>query len=263
LAVFNSHCTVFFLENFYLILSITMKTYLQNPALMRSTLIRSFLLNAMLLSAMLLSPAFAQDSTQQPAPSQPIQSQSAPQTFGDSGMETLFGEKAPFVFVPTLKTTTLGDKWGTMLGIHGGALINKSILVGLGTYWSFSNTSINMGYTGLIVEYRYMPHRLIHVGGSLLAGYGGASSTYRGGVININPLGVIENIGRLFSPQFFVLEPSAFGEVNLNSNLSASLGASYRFVTGLPETLSSSATGLTNQGLSGVAINVGMRFRIE
>jgi hypothetical protein len=242
-----------------------MKTYLQNPNSVRSTLMRSFLLSPMLLSVMFLSSAFAQDSTQQPTPPQPIQSQSAPQTFGDSGMETLFGEKAPFVFVPTLKTTTLGDKWGTMLGIHGGALINKSILVGLGTYWSFSNTSINMGYTGLIVEYRYMPHRLIHVGGSLLAGYGGASSEARnrGGVININPLGVIENIGRLFSPQFFVLEPSAFGEVNLNSNLSASLGASYRFVTGLPETLSSSATGLTNQGLSGVAVNVGMRFRIE
>lgn len=242
-----------------------MKTHLQNPASMRSTFIHNVLLSVMLLSVMFLSPAFAQDPAQQPAQSQPTQTQSTPQTFADGGMETLFGEKAPFVFVPTLKATSLGDRWGTMLGVHGGALINKSILVGLGTYWSFSNTSINMGYTGLMVEYRYMPHRLIHVGGSLLAGYGGASSAAqnRGGVININPFGVIENIGRLFSPQFFVLEPSAFGEVNLNSNLSASLGASYRFVTGLPETLSSSATGLTNQGLSGVAVNVGMRFRIE
>ena len=241
-----------------------MKTHLQTPASMRSTFILSVLLSVMLLSVMFLSPAFAQDPAQQPAQSQPTQTQSTPQTFADGGMETLFGEKAPFVFVPTLKATSLGDRWGTMLGVHGGALINKSILVGLGTYWSYSNTSINMGYTGLMVEYRYMPHRLVHVGGSLLAGYGGASRVVNSnGLININPLGVIENIGRLFSPQFFVLEPSAFGEVNLNSNLSASLGASYRFVTGLPETLSSSATGLTNQGLSGVAINVGMRFRIE
>jgi hypothetical protein len=235
-----------------------MKTHLQNPASMRSTFIFSFLL-----SVMLLSPAFAQDPAQQPAQSQPMQTQATPQTFADGGMETLFGEKAPFVFVPTLKTTSLGNKWGTMLGVHGGALINKSILVGLGTYWSLSNTAINMGYSGLMVEYRYMPHRLLHIGGSLLVGYGGAE-TYRGRTtIDFNPFGIVENVGRLFSPQFFVLEPSAFGEVNLNSNLSASLGASYRFVTGLPETLSSSATGLTNQGLSGVAVNVGMRFRIE
>lgn len=238
-----------------------MKTLLQNPASIRSSFIVSFLL-----SVMVISHAFAQDPTQ-PTTTQPqaTQTQAMPQTFGDSGMETLFGEKAPFVFVPTLKATSLGDRWGTMLGVHGGALINKSILVGLGTYWSFSNTSINMGYTGLMVEYRYMPHRLLHVGGSLLAGYGGASSVSqnRGGVININPFGIVENVGRLFSPQFFVLEPSAFGEVNLNSNLSASLGASYRFVTGLPETIGVNASSLTNQNLSGVAVNVGMRFRIE
>ena len=61
-----------------------------------------------------------------------------------------------------------------MLGVHGGALINKSILVGLGTYWSLSNTAINMGYSRLDGRvYRYMPHRLLHVGGSLLVGYGG------------------------------------------------------------------------------------------
>ncbi len=232
-----------------------MKTFFQKPVSLQSLLMASFLLGIIVISQ-----AFAQDpSTQQ----QPAQTQTLQQGFGDGGMETLFGEKAPFVFVPTLKATSIGDRWGTMLGVYGGALINKSILVGLGTYWSLSNTAINMGYSGLMVEYRYMPHRLLHVGGSLLVGYGGANATYRNTGINFNPLGIVENVGRLFSPQFFVLEPSAFGEVNLNSNLSASLGASYRFVTGMQETLSSSTTGLTNQGLSGIAANVGIRIRIE
>lgn len=237
-----------------------MKTLLQKSISLLYSFVVSFLFGIVVVSQ-----AFAQDPSmqQQPTQTQPVQTQTTPQTFGDGGMETLFGEKAPFVFVPTLKATSIGDRWGTMLGVHGGALINKSILVGLGTYWSLSNTAINMGYSGLMVEYRYMPHRLLHVGGSLLVGYGGANATFRNSGINFNPLGIIENVGRLFSPQFFVLEPSAFGEVNLNNNLSASLGASYRFVTGMQETLSSSTTGLTNQGLSGIAVNVGMRIRIE
>lgn len=245
---------------FHSIFSNAMKTPLQRSVSLWSSLVTSFLLGTIIASQ-----AFAQDSStqQQSTQTQPIQTQAQPQAFGDGSMETLFGEKAPFVFVPTLKATSIGDRWGTMLGVHGGALINKSILVGLGTYWSLSNTAINMGYSGLMVEYRYMPHRLLHVGGSLLVGYGGANAIYRNSGINFNPLGIIENVGRLFSPQFFVLEPSAFGEVNLNNNLSASLGASYRFVTGMQETLSSSTTGLTNQGLSGIAVNVGMRIRIE
>lgn len=247
---------------FHFIFSNIMKTLFQKLVSLRSSLVVSFLLGTIVISQ-----AFAQDPSaqQQPAQTQPAQTQTLQQGFGDGGMETLFGEKAPFVFVPTLKATSIGDRWGTMLGVHGGALINKSILVGLGTYWSLSNTAINMGYSGLMVEYRYMPHRLLHVGGSLLVGYGGANAIYKNSnsTINFNPLGIIENVGRLFSPQFFVLEPSAFGEVNLNSNLSASLGASYRFVTGMQETLSSSTTGLTNQGLSGIAANVGIRVRIE
>lgn len=199
--------------------------------------------------------AFAQDSTmQQPPQQQPTWSGS------DGTIETLFGEKAPFVFVPTLKATSLGNGWGTMLGVYGGAQISKNILIGLGTYSTFSHPSVNMGYTGLMVEYRYTPYRLLHIGGSLLAGYGAASRSFNAG---IRPFGIIENVGRLFTPQFFVLEPSVFGEVNLNTNLSASLGASYRWAGGLSETLSSTQTGLTNAALSGVAINLGMRFRID
>jgi hypothetical protein len=46
----------------------------------------------------------------------------------------------------------------------------------LGTYATFGHESVNMGYTGLIVEYRYQPHRLLHFGGSMLVGYGGATT---------------------------------------------------------------------------------------
>lgn len=178
----------------------------------------------------------------------------------ESGIETLFGEKAPFVFVPTFKATPAGQAWGTMLGVYGGAQVSKSLLVGFGTYWSFSHRNMNMGYSGLMVEYRYMPHRLIHVGGSLLVGYGAAEAT---SYLSIRPFGLFENVGRLFTPQFFVVEPSAFGEINLNPNLAASIGAGYRLVTGLPESLSTSPFTPTNQNLSGLSVNVGMRFRIE
>ncbi len=195
-----------------------------------------------------------QSAPQETMPPQPYQQQG-----NESGIETLFGEKAPFVLVPTFKATPAGSSWGTMLGVYGGAQVNKSLLVGFGTYWSFSHRDMNMGYSGLMAEYRYMPHRLIHVGGSLLVGYGAVSS----GSLEIRPFGVFENVVRLFTPEFLVVEPSAFGEINLNPNLAASVGAGYRLITGLPETLSSSPRTPTNQNLSGLSINVGMRFRFE
>jgi hypothetical protein len=221
-----------------------MKTFLQTLA------------SVLCATVVLASVALAQDTTQ----STPQTTTPAQWNTNESGMETLFGEKMPFVFVPTLKTTSMGEAWGTMLGVYGGALVNKNILIGLGTYSSFTHPTFNMGYTGLIVEYRYQPHRLIHAGGSLLVGYGAASRSSNGG---IRPFGLVENIGRLFNPQFFVLEPSAFGEVNLSPTLAASLGASYRWVSGASETLSSTSTSPTSQNLSGVAVNVGVRIRID
>lgn len=194
---------------------------------------------------------FAQDTTPQTQQmQQPVQAENT--------VETLLGDQVSYSLVPTLKTTTMNNSVGTLLGIHGGAILNKNILVGIGTYATFGHESVNMGYTGLIVEYRYQPNRLLHFGGSMLVGMGTASSSRP---TSFRFWGLAENVGRLFStPQFIVLEPSAFGEVNLSSSLALSLGAGYRYVTGYKESLSSV---LTNTGLSGVSGNIGVRFRIN
>ncbi|MCU0424955.1 MAG: hypothetical protein MUF71_04940 [Candidatus Kapabacteria bacterium] len=235
-----------------------MKLFLKNLALSASVLMFGTVLFAQEQQPS-QQPQTTQQSTQS-APQETMPPQPYQQQGNESGIETLFGEKAPFVLVPTFKATPAGSSWGTMLGVYGGAQVNKSLLVGFGTYWSFSHQRMNMGYSGVLAEYRYMPHRLIHVGGSLLVGYGSAEAT---NFSPIRPLGIFENIGRLFTPQFFVVEPSAFGEINLNPNLAASLGASYRLVTGLQESLSTSYVVPTNQNLSGLSVNVGMRFRFE
>jgi hypothetical protein len=202
--------------------------------------------------------AFAQDQQQSQMPSQ-TQQQSAQQPMQeDSSVETLLGEKVTYSVVPALKATPMNNTWGTLLGAYGGAILNKNILVGIGTYATFGHESVNMGYTGLMVEYLYQPHRLLHFGGSLLVGMGTASTMRPS---SFRPWGLAENIVRLFSPsQFIVLEPSAFGEVNLSQSLSLSLGASYRYITGYRESLSSV---LTNTNLSGISANVGVRFRIN
>ena len=182
-----------------------------------------------------------------------------------STVESLFGENKnmPFMIVPMLRATPTGAYWGAMWGAKGGALVNKNLLVGLGTFASLSHPELNVGYTGLLVEYRYMPHRLIHFGGSLLVGYGSVSRV----PVSIgiwSPVQIVwENTGRLFNPQFFVAEPSLFGEVNLSPTLALSLGSSYRWVSGLEEDLSSTLNSPTNQTLSSPSIDVGLRFRIQ
>ena len=206
---------------------------------------------AVLCIAIVSQTAFAQDS-------QPAQTQVSQPMEEQSSVETLLGDKVTYSLVPMLKTTPMNDALGTLLGIHGGAVLNKNILVGRGTYATFGHESVNLGYTGLFVEYRYQPHRLVHFGGSMLVGMGTARTMSPS---SFRFWGVFENIGRLFAPQqFIVLEPSAFGELNLSQSLSLSLGVSYRYITGYRESVGSV---LTNANLSGVSGNLGVRFRIN
>jgi hypothetical protein len=180
-----------------------------------------------------------------------------------SSVESLFGEKMPFMIVPTIRATPTGAHWGAMWGAKGGALVNKNFMVGLGTFASLSHPELNVGYTGLLVEYRYMPHRLVHFGGSLLVGYGSVTRVPVS-IGFLSPIQIVwENTGRLFNPQFFVAEPSVFGEINLSSTIALSLGASYRWVSGLEEDLSSGLNSPTNQTLSSPSIDIGLRFRID
>jgi len=208
-----------------------------------------------LVSSVITFNAFAQDQQQQ-SPQMQNTMQTAPLQ-EESTVETLFGEKVSYSIVPMLKATNMNNTWGSLLGVHAGAVLNKNILVGLGTYATFGHESVNMGYTGLIVEYRYQPHRLFHFGGSMLVGYG-AANTMR--PTSFRPFGLFENAVRLFSANFFVLEPSAFGEVNLSPSVALSLGASYRYIAGYRESLGAA---LTNANLSGISINTGVRFRIN
>jgi hypothetical protein len=212
-----------------------------------------------LVSSVITFNAFAQDQQPQPVQMQNTMQntmQTAPNQ-EESTVETLFGEKVSYSIVPMLKATNMNNTWGTLLGVHAGAVLNKNILVGLGTYATFGHESVNMGYTGLIVEYRYQPHRLLHFGGSMLIGYGGATTMRP---TSFRPFGLFENAVRLFSANFFVLEPSAFGEVNLSPSVALSVGASYRYIAGYRESLGAT---LTNANLSGISVNTGVRFRIN
>jgi hypothetical protein len=221
---------------------------------------------AVLVSSVITFNTFAQNvpQDQQPAQQQaPPMLNTMPNTMQaspnqeESTIETLFGEKVSYSIVPMLKATNMNNTWGTLLGIHAGAVLNKNILIGVATYATFGHESVNMGYTGLVVEYRTAPHRLLHFGGSMLIGYG-AASTMRPN--SFRPFGLVENAVRLFSANFFVLEPSAFGEVNLSPSVAFSLGASYRYIAGYSETLGAA---LTNANLSGISVNTGVRFRIN
>jgi hypothetical protein len=201
---------------------------------------------------------FAQDSPPllsqpQSLSGQPLSGQVAPAQVTDNS-EYLFGPtlKTSVALVPTLKISPFREALGTMVGGHGGVVLDDQLLIGLGTYAMLNHPSVNIGYSGFMVEYRHTPNKLIHFGGSVLAGYGGAYSSSSG----LHLFGLFENIGRLFSANFAVIEPSAFAELNLSKNLSASLGVSYRLIAGY----NGRALDLTNENLSGVSVNLGLRF---
>jgi hypothetical protein len=172
----------------------------------------------------------------------------------DASIETLFGNNVRYALIPMLKATPILGSFGTMLGLQAGAIISKNVMVGIGTFAVLNHDRVNMGYTGVLAEYRHAPHRLVHFGGSVLLGYGQAT---RGSGLRL--LGLAENVGRLFSADFLVIEPSAFAEIHLNTAIALSLGASYRWIAGYRESLYDT---FTNQNLSGVAVNLGVRFRL-
>jgi hypothetical protein len=183
---------------------------------------------------------------------QTLQTPQNPENRAEDGVEALFGENMRFTLVPSLRLNPAENALGSTWGVYGGVNLNPNFLVGIGTYATLSNPTMRMGYTGLILEYVHTPNKLIHFGANALIGYGRASF----GGTGLDPFYVIGNVWNVFSGQYMVIEPSVFAETNLNQSLSASLGVTYRWITGYQENRA-----ITNQSLSGVSINLGLRFR--
>lgn len=157
---------------------------------------------------------------------------------------------------PVVKFTSINDKFGVLVGGHGGWIINHTLILGGGGYGLVNEAEANtlgplgeryveFGYGGFEVEWVINSDKLIHF--SIHTLIGGGSVTFRNEAEDIT-------FRDKTTDNFFVLEPGATLDLNVTSWLRFSVGASYRFASGVDSPVS------TNSDLSAPAAVVMLRF---
>lgn len=136
------------------------------------------------------------------------------------------------------KTGNTNDQLSLLIGAHGGLLVNKNVILGIGTYGWVSNPQVTNaaqtdldldgGYAGFILGYKFFPKEIVHLSFPILVG---------GGQIRLKDPDYFVGRGSdswqtVESSGFFVVDPCAQLEVNVSAHLRIAAGAGYRFVTG-------------------------------
>jgi hypothetical protein len=174
--------------------------------------------------------------------------------------QTLFkpGVKVSELWTPEIKINSIQGNIGTLIGFYGGALINRTFLLGISGGVNLGHPRVNYGYFGGIAQYIHKPEKMIHFSGQMLVAYG-TTKDYQ------NPKsGLLDNFWNISGARFCMIEPGVNLELNLGINLTLVTGISYRYVSGLNESDENvSITHVTNNDLSGVNFNIGLKFGKE
>jgi len=172
--------------------------------------------------------------------------------------ESLFGSETDVGFAISpldLKITGIQGKIGTYVGLYGGVLLNRSLLIGLAGYMNVGHPDVNSGYLGLFTQYTYKPENLFHASGQILVGIG-TTKDYQA-----EKSSLFDNFGNIFGARFFVIEPGINVELNLSSKTRLVTGLSYRLVLGLDENSEHVAlTELTSKDMRGLSFNIGVKL---
>jgi len=175
----------------------------------------------------------------------------------DDSTESLFsqGVNVTELWTPEIKINSIQGGIGTLAGIYGGALINKTYLVGISGGVNIGHPRVNYGYFGGIAQYIHNPSRLVHWSSQIVLAYG-STKDYE------NPKsGLLDNFWNISGTHFFIMEPGVNIEVNLGGRTSLVAGMSYRFVTGLDENNENiSITHVNNRDMSGLNFNIGLKI---
>lgn len=182
--------------------------------------------------------------------------------------ETLFGESKIThggYGGPELKLTQINGEWGLAVGGRGGWIISNSLSLGGGGYGIVTNHKVddqqntnsdillNVGWGGGFIEYINSSNQVFHFTVNSLIGAGDASYYLKDDESHWN-----NTIGK--SSSFFVFEPGITIDVNLLKFFRISLGASYRYVSGL-ELFNPDGSLLTeDKDLSGLGFNICFKF---
>jgi len=186
-------------------------------------------------------------------------------------METLFNRRMSFGGYggPELKFTTVNEKYGLMVGGHGGFILNHNFVVGFGGYGlttnsRFSDDTLNIatGYGGMRLEYICCSHKIIHFSIPVLIGAGGVGIMEERAAtddLNVN-IDYDDDEGTdwntVESSAYFVVEPGVNVEFNIVKHFRMTMGASYRYVGG------TDLSYLSDTDLSDVSFNLGFKFGV-
>ncbi len=159
---------------------------------------------------------------------------------------------------PVIKFTSVNDKFGVLVGGHGGWIINHKLVIGGGAYGLVNDIDpyvprplyenfLEFGYGGFEVEWVMNSDKLVHFSVHALIGGGGVQ--YRNDAEDVT-------FSDRENDEFFVLEPGATLDLNMTTWFRFSVGASYRFVNGVD----SNSDLTSNKDLTGPAAMVMLRF---
>jgi hypothetical protein len=159
------------------------------------------------------------------------------------------------MWTPEVKINSIQGDIGTLVGFYGGALINRSFLIGVSGGVNLGHPRVNYGYFGGIFQYIIKPAEAVHYSGQLVLAYG-STKDYE------NPKnGLLDNFWNISGAHFFVMEPGVNIEANLSKRVTLVAGMSYRYVSGLDEKNENvRITHVTNKDLSGLNFNIGLKF---
>jgi hypothetical protein len=166
--------------------------------------------------------------------------------------------KVSEIWTPEVKINSIQGEIGTLVGFYGGAVFNRTILLGISGGVNLSHPKVNYGYFGGIVQYIYKPANLWHCSGQILLAYG-STKDYE------DPKsGLLDNFWNISGANFFLMEPGINLELNLSKRLTLVTGISYRYVSGLDENSEYvEITHVTNEDLSGINFTIGLKFNKE
>jgi hypothetical protein len=166
--------------------------------------------------------------------------------------------KVSELYTPEIKFNSIQGDIGTLIGMYGGIVINRTFLVGISGGVNLGHPRVNYGYFGGIGQYIWNPSKMVHFSSQLLVAFG-STKDYE------HPKsGPLDNFWNISGAGFFVMEPGINLELNLSRRHILVAGISYRFVSGLNENHENvSITHVTNKDLSGINFNIGLKFNKE
>jgi hypothetical protein len=159
------------------------------------------------------------------------------------------------LWTPEVKINSIQGDIGTLVGFYGGALINRTFLVGITGGVNLGHPRVNYGYFGGIMQYIFKPAEVVHYSSQLLLAYG-TTKDYQ------DPKkGLLDNFWNISGAPFFIMEPGLNLEVNLGRRATLVAGISYRYVSGLNYNNENiQITRVTNEDMSGLNFNIGLKF---